>query len=131
MPKFHKDNRVYSDSLIQIAEGINDVVLRLNKSKLRFGPKKKFNKARTLNVLYFWFLRQHNTVQDAIVEIGSPDLYQHHEAEDRLEIPKDSVATTVCEKTHAYAAGDATAIHIDSKSKDALPRRKRTPKRAR
>ncbi len=44
---------------------------------------------------------------------------------------ESSVPSTVREKLHAYVTGDPEAIHIDSKSQDRLPRRKRTPKRTR
>ncbi len=130
MPKFHKDYRVYTDSLIQIAEGINDLVNRLEKSKIRFGPKRKLNKARTLNGLYIWFLRQNDVEQDQIIKSVMPILYQHHEAKERLEIGRGSVPLRIGRKRDAYSASQSIvdgAAQPDDKTigSDRTPQRRR------
>ncbi len=85
MPNFSKDYRVYTDSLIQLFEGIDDVVLRLSRGPIRFGHL-AINKARMLNALYLWFLGQSNEVQDQIMAQTMPILKKHYEAEERLAI---------------------------------------------
>ncbi len=130
MPNFHKDNRVYTDSLIQIAEGINDLVLRLNKSKIRFGPKKKINKARLLNALFLWFLRQCDAEQDRIVSEVIQLLYRHHESKERLEIDRLSVAPTVGRKRGSYSTG-GTIVDGSGVSKDRVTVEDDTPHRRR
>ena len=125
MPNFHKDNRVYTDSLIQIAEGINDAVNRFAKGKIRFGKKKKVNKARMLNGLYLWFLRQSKTEQDRIIGGIMPLLYQHHESAERIEI--DSVTPTVG-GGRTYAAG-SHPTKVDRESKNRLSGEVSLPKR--
>ncbi len=130
MPKFHKDNRVYVDSIASIAQGINDLVNRLVKTKIRFG-KRKLNKTRTLNGYYLWLLRQSDELQDEIIGGEMISLKAHHDATDDLPIEKASVAPAVSEKRHTYAASPPTVVDIDSKSQDALPRGKRAPQRTR
>lgn len=89
MPNFNKETRVYTDSLIQIAEGIDDLVLRLSRGPIRFGAH-KLNKARTLNALYLWFLSQPIEVQDRIMAQTMPILKQHYDADERLDIEPSS-----------------------------------------
>ncbi len=93
MPNFNKDHRVYTDSLIQIAEGIDDIVLRLSRGPIRFGHL-ALNKARVLNALYLWFLRQPSEVQDRIMGETMPILKKHYDAEERLFIEPSSADET-------------------------------------
>ncbi len=128
MPNFHKDNRVYTDSLIQIAEGINDLVLRLAKGKIRFGKKRKVNKARFLNALYLWILSQHDSVQDEIIGGIMPLLYKHHEAKERIEI--ELVPPTVGRKRVSHPTGhriikDSTVGENCIATEDDIPGRRR------
>lgn len=110
MPKFDKDNRVYTDSLIQIFEGINDTVGRFAKGKIRFGPKKKVNKARLLNALFLWFLRQDSDVQETVIGSVMPLLYEHHEATERIEIGQESVPTAITWSVANNRQGNVTML---------------------
>lgn len=100
MPNFSKETRVYTDSLIQIADGIDDLVLSLSRGPIRFGAH-KLNKARTLNALYLWFLAQPRETQDRIMTETMPTLKRHYDSKDRLAI-EPSVPPSVRGKRAAY-----------------------------
>ncbi len=89
MPNFSKETRVYTDSLIQLSEGIDDEVTRLARGSIRFGAH-KINKARMLNALYLWFLGQPKEVKDRIMAQTMPVLKQHYDADERLDIEPSS-----------------------------------------